>query len=163
MGEDAVSVPQSETPEPRDRTPRGRADILAGLAVALVGIAVIWIASGYSLGTLRRMGPGYVPVVLGGVLTVTGVLIALLRPDVTLQVPRQRPRPIVCVLGALLAFILLGRFGILPAILVAVPVAALAERKASLAGALLLAVGTAALVVAIFVWALGVPLPLVRF
>jgi hypothetical protein len=50
-------------------------DILAGLFVSTVGLFFALVGSNYSFGTASRMGPGYMPVVLGWVLFVLGVLI----------------------------------------------------------------------------------------
>lgn len=59
-----------------------------GLVIALIGIGAVVIASGYDFGTMRRMGPGFLPVVVGAVLAVIGIAIAL-RPE-----PRETDEPI---------------------------------------------------------------------
>ena len=53
---------------PREPSP----DALAGLIFIAFGLGSIWIASGYELGTARAMGPGYFPVVLGGLIAILG-------------------------------------------------------------------------------------------
>jgi len=54
-------------------------DFLSGLMFSGVGIAFAWGASGYSLGTGARMGPGYFPLMLGVILALLGMLITFLR------------------------------------------------------------------------------------
>lgn len=52
-------------------------DILAGVFVCAVGLFFALVGSSYSFGTAARMGPGYMPVVLGWVLFVLGLLIMI--------------------------------------------------------------------------------------
>lgn len=47
---------------------RGNKDFLAGLLFALIGGFAVALARGYPMGTTMRMGPGYFPTVLGGIL-----------------------------------------------------------------------------------------------
>ena len=64
-------------------------DILAGALVSLFGLFFALVGSSYSFGTAARMGPGYMPVVLGWVLFALGVLIiipALFRQGESIQV-----------------------------------------------------------------------------
>jgi len=51
-------------------------DLLAGLMFIVIGI-IFWVgASNYQIGTAARMGPGWFPSVLGGLMTFLGILIA---------------------------------------------------------------------------------------
>jgi hypothetical protein len=50
-------------------------DLLAGLAFIGFGLAFAIGAAGYQVGTARAMGPGYFPLVLGGLLVALGLLI----------------------------------------------------------------------------------------
>jgi hypothetical protein len=53
-------------------------DILGGAILVVLGLFVAWHArSSYDLGTLRRMGPGFLPLVLGLLLAALGFLIVL--------------------------------------------------------------------------------------
>lgn len=53
-------------------------DLAGGALLAAIGVFVaVYAAANYDIGTLRRMGPGFFPALLGGVLTVLGVMIAL--------------------------------------------------------------------------------------
>ena len=61
-------------------------DFWAGLMFMGFGVfTVAWALTHYQMGTAVRMGPGYFPVVLGGLLTVLGAMVfaesLLMRPD----------------------------------------------------------------------------------
>ncbi len=52
-------------------------DILSGIFVSMVGLFFALVGANYNFGTASRMGPGYMPVVLGWILFVLGLLIML--------------------------------------------------------------------------------------
>ena len=52
-------------------------DILAGIFVSIVGLFFAIVGTNYNFGTASRMGPGYMPVVLGWILFILGILIML--------------------------------------------------------------------------------------
>jgi hypothetical protein len=59
----------------RIRSPK---DFWAGLMFIAFGLfAAVWAYANYQMGTAVRMGPAYFPTVLGGLLTVLGVLVLL--------------------------------------------------------------------------------------
>jgi hypothetical protein len=51
-------------------------DLLAGLMFMAIGTIFVVGAYNYQMGTAARMGPGYFPRILGGIMTVLGVVIA---------------------------------------------------------------------------------------
>ncbi|TAG69414.1 MAG: tripartite tricarboxylate transporter TctB family protein, partial [Burkholderiales bacterium] len=51
-------------------------DLLAGLMFLVIGIVFFVGAYNYSIGTAARMGPGYFPRILGGLLAALGVIVA---------------------------------------------------------------------------------------
>src|ERR1700716_4266759 len=50
-------------------------DVWAGLMLIAIGALAILIARNYTFGTALRMGPGYFPVILGGMLILFGLYI----------------------------------------------------------------------------------------
>jgi len=50
-------------------------DVISGVLFLVVGLSVMWLSGAYTLGTTARMGPGYFPRVLGGVLALLGLVI----------------------------------------------------------------------------------------
>ena len=154
-----------------------------GLILLATGAFVAWHATQYDLGTLRRMGPGYFPLLLGVSQCVLAIVIMLTSdeqptpsPDVTsaeskasknLQTDdswRSHLRAFVFVLGAIVLFASMIRHaGFAPATAMATLVAGLAEPDNSILDIVLLAVGVTIVASLIFVVALGVPIPLVAF
>src|SRR5688572_15221992 len=85
-------------------------DFTAGLLFTGIGIAFAWWSRDYALGTLRQMGPGFFPLVLGSLLAVIG----LFKCAAALfgEGERFEPfswRPLLLVAGASAAFALLIR------------------------------------------------------
>lgn len=54
---------------------KNQKDFFSGLMFMAVGIAFAWGATGYTIGTGARMGPGYFPLALGALLTFLGAVI----------------------------------------------------------------------------------------
>lgn len=177
----------SEVPDPgpvEPARPDPRRDLLAGATFVALGLAFAVGASRYELGSALQMGPGYYPLVLGGLLAVLGVGVVvegLLRRRVAhdVTVPdtvaddvtgddedgdERGPVPwasMALLVAAIVVFALGVRvLGLVPALLVATFLAALAGRRKPVFAAGV-AVGLTALCVLIFVVALQLRLPLV--
>ena len=92
-------------------------DAIGGVLLALIGAYVLSHSFGYGIGTARRMGAGYFPMVLGGIAIAIGAIIALRslgRPG-TLQ--RIDWRPALAILIAIVAFgLVVQRIGLLPSV-----------------------------------------------
>lgn len=147
-------------------------DLCAGLGVILVGGFAVWEASSYPFGTLRSIGSGFFPVMLGLLALPLGAAIlweAATRPrdpdaDAAPLPGETDLRAVAAVVAALLAFVvLIDRAGLVPAIFVAVVVASFAERAVRPGEAVLLAAAMACLCAAIFVFGLGLPIRLVAW
>lgn len=135
-------------------------DILGGLLMVVIGGFAMWYAQRYSFGTPRAMGPGFFPVVLGGILVVLGGMIAL--PALRRAGPAVEvaPRTLAIVTAAILLFaVSLRPLGLVLATALAVLLASLAERGFPWPGRLVLAVALAGLMWLIFVVGLGMSLP----
>ena len=107
---------------------RNQKDLCAGLLFMAIGAVVVVVAAGYPIGSAMRMGPGYFPVVLGGILIALGAAIGIraLRTGEPAALPPFRLRPLLLVTLSILAFALLvERFGLVPAIAAAVLVSCL--------------------------------------
>lgn len=90
-------------------------DFVSGVMFAVIGAAVVWLAGNYSPGTAARMGPGYFPRLLGGVLTLLGLVIGA--RALTLRSPSTEReafalRTVLFTLAGIAAFwIMLGAYG----------------------------------------------------
>ena len=147
-----------------------RRDLAGGALVTALGLGVTAVAHGYRLGTLRSMGPGYFPLLLGAILIVTGGLIAL--GGMRRAVPHAVTRPAgstdwrgaASVLAGLVAFAVLGRWGgLLPASFACVFLSALGDRRNRPAIAAALAAVMTLVALVVFHLVLRVQLPLLRW
>ena len=76
MTADSTPSPPSDEPTAAvDREESVLDDLVAGGIFVALGLAFAIGARGYELGSAFRMGPGYVPLVLGGVLTLLGMVV----------------------------------------------------------------------------------------
>ncbi len=140
---------------------RNPKDFWTGVIFLVTGMAAMLLARDYPIGTTTKMGPGYFPMVLGGLLVLVGAM-TLLR-----GLARSGPAPgrlawreILLVLAPTLLFgALLRGAGLVAAILVLVLASAYASRRFHLGVAVLLGAGMAAFCVLVFVKALGLPIP----
>lgn len=141
----------------------------AGTMIVL-GLGAIAQASTYTLGSLARMGPGLFPAILGVLLVLLGLIIARMAysPMVTEEDAEEIPPPEWrgwgCIIGGLMTFILLGKYGgLVPATFALVFISAMGDREHTPRSAALLAVGVTILGVAVFSWALQLQFPLFRW
>lgn len=138
-----------------------QADVIAGALFAGFGVVTLWVGRGYPVGTLRRIGPGAVPDALGLFLIAIGLGIAilgLLRDGETILAGKWRiAAPI---LASILVFaILIDRAGLVAAGLMAMLVSRLAAPPFRPLETGLAALGITLLTVAIFIWGLKLPMP----
>lgn len=77
------------------------------LVLVFIGAYVTYKAFGYGLGELSRLGAGALPFILGILIILVGLFIGIFSPDGEEPAPATKWRPVVLVLGALLAFALL--------------------------------------------------------
>lgn len=137
----------------------------------LIGAGAAAIGSTYNLGTLTRMGPGFLPCVLGVALVLVGVAIAMApaAPDPAPGVPGAGIHVIgppdwtgwLAVAAGPLLFIVLAHWGgLVPASFACVFVSALGDRTATWRGALLLALAVTVFGAVLFNLVLQVPLPM---
>lgn len=142
-------------------TQKSLKDLLAGLIFVGFGLAFGYAALSYEIGTALRMGPGYFPLILAGIIIVLGVVTLLQSasgPDKT-PIGRAQWLALVLILGGLAFFGLTVRgLGLAPALFVSTFLSAFASERTGVGGALAMAAGLVLISMLIFVWALGLPL-----
>jgi len=155
----------SEAPGRRIAVP----DLLAGGTFVALGLAFAIGGSRYAMGSALKMGPGYVPVALGGILTVLGVVIAVQAfrgGDPHMRETEDERGPVPWLRGGMVvaAIIFFGAtiegLGLAPTLFVTTFVAALAGHRNSPLKALVISIGLTALSLGIFVGLLQLRLPL---
>ena len=144
-------------------------DYYAGGLMLLLGVGAAVTGSGYKFGTLARMGPGFMPVVLGIVLAFMGILIAgtalgSSEADDSKFLP-DNPQWFgwACIIAGPILFIILGHYGgMIPAVFACVFVSALGDKTATYKSSLILALGVTVFGVLLFHYLLNIPFPLLR-
>jgi hypothetical protein len=140
------------------RNPR---DFYAGLIFVAFGVVALAMVQAYAIGTAARMGPGYFPRLLGILLVVGGGIQALIglrsKPEFAVE---WHWRPLFTLLiGVALFIVMTPWLGLIAAALVMSFVASAASREFRWQEALLVGVILGGAATALFVWGLGVPLP----
>jgi hypothetical protein len=144
-------------------------DYYAGGLMLVIGVGAAVIGTGYKFGSLARMGPGFMPVVLGVVLAFIGLLIAgtalgSSEPDDKKFLPAN-PQWFgwLCILGGPILFIIVGQYGgMIPAVFVCVFVCALGDKTATYKSSFILASGVTVFGVLLFHYLLNIPFQLLR-
>jgi hypothetical protein len=141
-----------------------RPGVIGGALACGLGLWVMAEAAGYAMGSARRMGPGYFPVMLGGAMAGLGALLsalALWRDEAGAEDDTSPdPRALLAVLAGLAGFaLLLPRAGLVPAVAALVVISAQGSGQLRLPGALALAAVLAGLSWTVFRLGLGLPLP----
>jgi hypothetical protein len=141
---------------------RSPSDFWCGLLFIVVGIAFMVLAREYRFGTPARMGPGFFPTVLGGILAALGLSLAL--PALVRDGPglsRPALRPALAILIAIVVFaLLLAPVGFVIASGALILIAAFADPDLRLLESIGLTLFLIAFSVVIFVLALGLPMNL---
>jgi uncharacterized membrane protein YhdT len=144
-------------------------DYYAGAMMLVLGVGAAIIGSGYKIGTLARMGPGFMPVMLGVTLAFMGLLIAgtalaSSEPDDAKFMP-DNPQWFgwFCIIAGPILFIILGEYGgMIPAVFACVFVCALGDKTGTYKSSAILAFGVTVFGVLLFHYFLGIPFPLLR-
>lgn len=140
--------------------PKDGTDIAAGLFFMALAAFFGWQALGLEFGTSLRMGPGYFPMVLSGLLFLLGAIILLKafgRPDDE-PFGKIAWRGILFILPAPIFFGLTVRgLGFVPALFLTTLIAAQASSRMRPLAALILAVAVTILSTLIFSYGLGLP------
>jgi hypothetical protein len=144
-------------------------DYYAGGLMVLLGVGAAVTGSGYKVGSLAKMGPGFMPVMLGIVLAFLGILIAGTAlgssPADDKDFLPDNPQWFgwLCILGGPILFIFLGlHAGMIPAVFGCVFVCALGDKTATYKSSAILATGVTVFGVLLFHYLLSIPFPLLR-
>lgn len=138
---------------------RGRQDFWAGMLFAAFGAVALVVGRDYPMGSAMRMGPGYFPMILGGLVTGLG-LVLVLRGLLVRGPAIGSPAllPLVFVLGSVALFAaIVEDLGIVAAVIGVVVVSSLARGKPHWGEIALVAVVMVALAVSLFTKGLGLP------
>ena len=141
---------------------RNPKDVLSGLLFIALGLLFAWQTQDLPMGTAVRMGPGYFPLLLSGLLGLLGLIILING----LRFPGEMPsgiawRAVVIITGAVVFFGFAVRpLGFLPALGITVFVAATASRLFTFTTAIANTVVMVIFAWAVFIKGLGLPIPI---
>jgi putative tricarboxylic transport membrane protein len=140
---------------------RAPKDFWSGLMFIALAAVTLVTASGYSMGRGGRMGPGYFPTMLGFVLAGLGAILVIRSLIIHGErVERLHLKPLALLIGCVILFgVMIKPLGLVIALTITTFLAAFAgdETRWKEAGAL--SIGLTALSLLIFVYVLGLPLP----
>jgi hypothetical protein len=140
------------------KTPDGQ----SSLFFLSFGILTLAFGSQYPFGTPGQMGPGFFPLMLGALLSVVGVVVGIqaLRAHGETTLPPMNWRALGAITSAVvLAAFLLRPAGLVVAIPVLVVVAALSSPNSRIVAMALTAAILTFMAWAIFIWGLGLRIP----
>jgi hypothetical protein len=143
---------------------RALKDLLAGGIFIAMGLAFAIGALSYDLGTPLRMGPGYVPLALGGLLAILGVLIVAkgFVAGEGEDIGTVEWRAVALITAALIFFGATVRgLGVVGALLGTALLSAFARSQTTWREAIVIGIGLTVLSFVIFIVALRLRLPLV--
>ena len=137
----------------------------SGVMFIAFGLFFVGFARQYDMGTAARMGPAYFPTVLGLLLVVIGALVAFtgLKKEPGEghgAVDRFHFKPLLLVLGAVVAFgALLRPGGLIVALAALIFISSFGSGEFKWKEIVPLAAGLVVLVLAVFIWGLGLTIP----
>ena len=143
---------------------RQNKDFWAGMMLMAIGAAAMFIARDYRFGSTSRMGPGFFPTVLSVILIAFGggIMAAGLRSGEKIQ-GSPSLRALVLLPSSLVLFgVLMEVAGFIPALVALVFLAAASGREFKFVEVSLMTVLLTVASVALFVWGLGLPYPLIK-
>ena len=143
---------------------RNNREFFAGMLYILLGVVGMWIARDYPFGSALRMGPGYFPTVLGGMMIAFGIAVLLMgvKNNEKIKGNWSIRAMIVLPLSAVLFGILMEEVGFIPALAVLIPAAAASGKEFKWLEVILLTIGLIILSLGVFIWGLGLPYQLIK-
>jgi putative tricarboxylic transport membrane protein len=143
---------------------RNNRDFFAGLLYIVVGALGMFIARDYPFGSALRMGPGYFPSVLGGMMIAFGAAVMMMGVKNNEKMkPYWSFRALIMLPLATVVFgFMMEEAGFIPALLVLIPLSAAAGKEFKVVEIALLTIGLTILSTLLFIKGLGLPYPLIK-
>lgn len=142
---------------------KNQEDFWAGLMFVSFGALAIWLSTDYPMGTASRMGPGYFPTYLGGIMLTLGAIVALmsLKSEGGGKITPFAWKPMIMLS---VGFVLFGwgvdHIGFIPALFGLSVVTAAAGQKFNVVEVLVMTAVLIAGAVGIFIYGIELPFPL---
>jgi hypothetical protein len=141
---------------------RNPQDLLAGLLFLAIASGALWVAWDYPTGSAVRMSSGYVPRLLCLLLAVIGVFVAL--RSFVIEGPALtavRPRPLLLITAAVVVFAFsIQTLGLVLATALITVIGGFASPQVRIVEMIAAAAVLAVMTTAIFIWGIGLPIPI---
>jgi hypothetical protein len=139
-------------------------DFWAGVMLIGIGAAAMFVSRDYRFGSALRMGPGFFPTILSGILILFGICIVAvgLRSGEKIQGSLSLRALVMLPLSLVLFGVMMNLAGFIPALVALVFLSAASGREFNLREVLVLTVILTVASVALFIWGLGLPYPLIK-
>jgi hypothetical protein len=143
---------------------RNNRDFWAGVVYITLGVVGMWIARDYPFGSALRMGPGYFPTVLGGIMIAFGIMVLLMgiKNNEKMKGTWSLRALIVLPLATATFGYVMEHVGFLPALALLIPMSAAAGNEFRWVEIILLTIGLLVICTGVFIYGLGLPYPLVK-
>lgn len=157
--------PESRMRDATDTKPAGfhLPEFLAGLGVITLSVVFLWLSRDFGFGSLRRMGAGFFPTVLGWVGVGLGAVICVraIMACENERAPTTRLRRLIFITAAFVTFgMAIDPLGLPLSVFLSSLVGSLGDEETQRREAVLLALSLALGISALFVGLLGLPLPI---
>jgi len=139
-------------------------DFWAGVMFIEIGATAIIAARNYPFGSALRMGPGYLPTALGGILALLGFYIMVRGVFRSEKIDRNwSVRALILLPFSLVLFgFVMDYMGFIPALVVLIFGSAASGREFKVIEVLMITLLLVVLSVAVFIWGLGLPFTLIK-
>jgi hypothetical protein len=139
-------------------------DFFAGLVYIGLGAVGMIIALDYPFGSALRMGPGYFPTVLGGMMVAFGVAVLLMgvKNNEKIKGNWSIRALIVLPISSVVFGYVMEHVGFIPALALLIPLAAASGNEFKWKEVIPLTIGLIVISLAIFIWGLGLPYPMIK-
>jgi len=139
-------------------------DFLAGLMLIVTGGGGMFLARDYPMGSALRMGPGYFPIVLGGIMAAFGIYVmvqGLIKKEKVQGTWSLRALIILPIAAVVFGF-LMEELGFIPALVALIFVSAAAGDQFKWIEVVVMAIVLTACSTGLFIYGLGLPYPLFK-
>jgi hypothetical protein len=137
---------------------------LSGLIFFVIGVGIVVQGRTYDMGTATQMGPGYFPMLLGGILVILGAvgMVTGTRAAASVAIGPWPVVPLVFVSLAIIAFaLLIGTAGLLAAVFALIALSCYGRLRRNPVEALVIFATLSAVTYGIFVYVLQLPIELI--
>ena len=143
---------------------RNNRDFWAGVVYITLGAVGMWMARDYPFGSALRMGPGYFPTVLGGMMIAFGIAVLLMGVSNNEKIKAGVSWRALIMLPLATGVFgwVMEEWGFIPAMAILIPLSAASGNQFKWSEVILLTIGLTVICTGVFIYGLGLPYPLIK-